>query len=112
MYWLNKIISILDKVGVFSRWTNIAGLAALFAMVLITFVDVFMRYVFNNPIKGVLEITEVIMICAIFLAVASTYNEKGHVCIDVITEKLKGKAKLITEFITNLISACVLVIVV
>ncbi|MFC1864029.1 TRAP transporter large permease subunit, partial [Thermodesulfobacteriota bacterium] len=112
MYWLNKIISILDKVGVFSRWTNIAGLAALFSMVLVTFVDVFMRYIFSRPIKGVLEITEVIMICAIFLAVASTYNEKGHVCIDVITEKLKGKAKLILEFITTLISAGVLAIVV
>ncbi|MBN2062394.1 MAG: TRAP transporter large permease subunit [Deltaproteobacteria bacterium] len=112
MYWLNKIISILDKVGVFSRWTNIAGLAALFSMVLVTFVDVFMRYIFNRPIKGVLEITEVIMICAIFLAVAHTYDDKGHVCIDVITSKLSDKAKTIMEFMTTLIGVGIFVIIV
>ena len=103
MNGLNKVIRILDKVGVFSRWTNIAGLAALFFMIVVTFVDVIMRYIFSRPIKGVLDITEVMLICAIFLAVAHTQNEKGHIGIDVITARLASKARLVMEFITNLL---------
>jgi tripartite ATP-independent transporter DctM subunit len=103
MHRLSQVIRMLDKVGVFSRWTNIFGLAALFCMVVVTFIDVFMRYIFSQPIKGVLEITEVMMICAVFLAVAHTQNEKGHISIDVITARLTPKAQVVMEFITNLL---------
>jgi tripartite ATP-independent transporter DctM subunit len=100
---LNKTVRILDKVGVFSRWTNVAGIAFLFLMVSFTFVDVVMRYIFNRPIKGVLEITEVMMILAIFLAVAHTHNEKSHISVDLITSRLAPKSRLVMEFITTLL---------
>lgn len=108
---LNKVIGALDKVGVFSRWTNAAGLGMLFLMIVVAFIDVFARYVFNRPIKGVQEITEVIMICAIFLAVAHTQNIKNHIAIDLFSSKLKPKPRLALEFITTLFSVGVFGIV-
>lgn len=110
--WLNTIIHILDKVGVFSRWTNVIGIAALFLMILVTGVDVVMRYIFNRPIFGVMEITEVMMIVAIFMAISHTLNEKAHVSIDILTSRLAPKNKLVMEFITTLISLCTFVIIV
>ena len=110
MNGLNKAIGILDKVGVFSKWTNVIGTAVLFLMVALTFVDVILRYIFNSPIKGVLEITEVMMILAIFLAVAHTQNEKAHISIDLITSHLAPKARTIMEFITTLLGIGIFII--
>ena len=101
---LNKAVNILDKVGIFSRWTNVIGVAALACMILVTFVNVFLRYIFNRPIAGVESITEVIMICAIFFAVAHTHNTRSHISVDLISNKLTEKPRLALEFITNLLS--------
>jgi tripartite ATP-independent transporter DctM subunit len=110
--WLDKSIKILDKVGIFSRWTNIIGIVFLFLMVLFTSVDVVMRYIFNQPMVWVLEITEVMMIVAIFMGVSYTQNEKGHISIDVLTSILAPKPKLMLEFITTVLSFGTIVVVV
>jgi tripartite ATP-independent transporter DctM subunit len=101
---LNKVVAILNKVGIFSRWTNIIGIVALVSMIALTFVDVILRYFFNSPIKGVQEITEVIMICAIFLAVAHTHNTRSHISVDLVSNRLSEKPKAALEFVTNLLS--------
>ncbi|MDD5703117.1 MAG: TRAP transporter large permease subunit [Dehalococcoidales bacterium] len=101
---LNSAVAILDKVGVFSRWTNVIGIFALVCMVALTFVDVIMRYIFNAPIIGVQELVEVIMICAIFLAVAHTHNTRSHISVDLISNRLSEKPRAALEFITNLLS--------
>jgi tripartite ATP-independent transporter DctM subunit len=101
---LNKVISALDKVGVFSKWTNIVGLVAIFLLICMTFVDVILRYIFNRPMEGQTDITEVVLILAIYLAIAHTYNMKSHVTVDLVTAILAPKPKLILEFITTLLA--------
>jgi tripartite ATP-independent transporter DctM subunit len=101
---LNKAVNLLDKVGLFSRWTNVIGVAALACMILVTFINVFLRYFFSRPIAGVEAITEVIMICAIFLAVAHTHNTRSHISVDLLSNKLTEKPRLALEFITTLLS--------
>jgi tripartite ATP-independent transporter DctM subunit len=110
-HWLDGVIRVLDKVGIFSKWTNIIGAAAIFLISGLVFVDVIMR-VFDHPIRGVSEIVEVMVITAIFFGVAHTYNEKGHVGIDLITSKLSDKGRLVLEFGTNLIGLGLFAIVV
>ena len=102
---INKTVAILDKVGVFSRWTNVIGVGALALMIVLAFVDVFARYIFNAPIKGVQEMTEVIMICAIFLAVAHTHNIKSHIAVDLVSSRLRPKPHAALEFITTLLAS-------
>jgi tripartite ATP-independent transporter DctM subunit len=110
--FLEALIKALDKVGVFSRWTNIVGIIVLFLMVCLSFVDVIMRYFFNMPIKGVLEITEVMLIVSVFLAIAHTQNEKAHVTVDLLIANLPRKARLALEFITNLLGLGLFIIIV
>jgi tripartite ATP-independent transporter DctM subunit len=107
-----KVIRVLDKVGEISRWMNIIGLATLFGMIILTFVDVILRYFFSRPIMGVTEVTEVMTITAVFLAVAYTYKEKGHVTVDLISSKLASKSRAILIFIMTFLSLYLLVIIV
>jgi tripartite ATP-independent transporter DctM subunit len=101
---IKKAVAILNKVGVFSRWTNVIGIAALVCMILVTFVNVILRYIFNAPIKGAEAVTEVIMICAIFLAVAHTHNTRSQISVDLISGRLSPKPRTVLEFITTLLS--------
>ena len=71
---LEKVITVLDKVGIFSKWTNVVGLIAIFLLICMTFVDVILRYIFNMPMEGQTDITEVTLILAVYLAIHHTYN--------------------------------------
>jgi tripartite ATP-independent transporter DctM subunit len=109
---LENLIRILDKVGVFSRWTNVLGIAVLFLMVCVTFIDVIMRYFFNSPIKGVLELTEVLMIVAVFLGIAHTQNQKGHITVDILSAALPPRRRLVLEFITTMLGSGLFIIII
>jgi len=102
MNTLDKVIHILDYVGVFSRWVNAIGAVIVFILVGLTFVDVIMRYLFTNPINSAFEITAVLLITAVFFTVAHTQNQKSHIRVDVITSKLGPKRFLIFDFFNNL----------
>src|SRR4030043_1239052 len=104
MNTLNRMIRILENIGVFSRWVNYAGTGIVFLMVALTLSDVVARYVFNSPILGAKEVTEVMLITAVFFTIAHTYNNKGHVRVDVITGKLGSKSSVILDFITTVLA--------
>ncbi len=54
----------------------------LFAMMILTFVDVVLRYFFNAPIKGGFEITEMMMAVLIFAGLPLVSRRHEHVTID------------------------------
>jgi tripartite ATP-independent transporter DctM subunit len=102
---MQKVISALDKVGVFSRWTNIIGIIALFSMIILNFTDVLLdTKLIHHPFKGTTGLTEIMMITGIWLAVAHSQNEKGHLSIDVITSRLSPLNRLSIDFVANIIS--------
>lgn len=108
---LTQIICALDKVGIFSRWINILGAALIFIISGLVCVDVIMR-ASGHPIKGVTEMVEVMMITAVFFGIAHAYNEKAHIGIDLITGKLKTKARLVFDFVTTLIGFVLFTIII
>jgi len=109
--WIAGAHSALDKVGKFSRWLNAAGLGIFFIMMCLTFVDVILRYVFSRPIMGVKEYTEVMLVLLIAFTIAYTYEKKGHVTINLVTDKLADRAKLILATIVTIIGIALFVIV-
>ncbi|MBN1228107.1 MAG: TRAP transporter large permease subunit [Deltaproteobacteria bacterium] len=109
---LNKAIRVLDKVGVFCRWTNIVGISILFLMTCLIFMDVFLRYGFSSPIRGAMELSEVMLIVVVFFGIAHTQNEKGHVTMDLVVFILPSKARLVMEGVTILFSLGIFVILV
>lgn len=65
------------------------GCAALLVMVLLTALDVGLRYFFNRPITASYELSEMLM--GIFSPIAILYcaYKNAHVCVDILFERLK-----------------------
>lgn len=66
--------------------TGLAVVAGLFvaAMMLLTVVDVVLRDVFNTGIQGTLEIIELLMACAFFIALPALFIRDAHIVVDVV----------------------------
>lgn len=61
----------------------LAGIA-LAAMVLITVADVLARALGNRPIRGTLEIVELLLACSFFLALPAVILRDEHIVVDVV----------------------------
>ncbi len=85
----------------------LAGLSCffLFGMMILTFVDVAGRYVFNSPIYGAYEIVYLMMPALIFLAMPILCFKEGHVTIDLLDGFIPTGMKRWQAIIVNFISA-------
>ncbi len=71
---------------------GIASAAILFSMMLLTFVDVVMRYLINYPIRGGFEITELMLLVLIFAGLPLVSHADEHVTMDFIDRILPPRA--------------------
>lgn len=53
-------------------------------MMLLTVADVVLRSVANRPIRGTLEIVELLLACAFFVALPATFLRDEHVVVDIV----------------------------
>jgi TRAP-type transport system small permease protein len=58
--------------------------AFLAAMMLLTVADVVLRAVFNTPIRGTLEIVELLLAWTFFLALPAVFLRDEHIVVDVV----------------------------
>jgi TRAP-type C4-dicarboxylate transport system permease small subunit len=77
----------------------------MFLMMLLTTVDVVMRYVINSPIPGALEIVEYMMVIIVPFALVVTAYDKAHIEVEIIVERLPATIQCYLGFITDL-TAC------
>ena len=71
---------------------GIAASALLFAMMCLTFVDVVARYLFNSPIRGGFEMTELTLLVLIFAGLPLVSHGDEHVTMDFIDRMLPARA--------------------
>ena len=92
--------------GIVPRHT-LAGLSCLFlfGMMILTFVDVAGRYVFNSPIYGAYEIIYLMMPALIFLAMPVLCYQEGHVTIDLLDVFVPKGLRRGQAVVVSLISA-------
>jgi TRAP-type C4-dicarboxylate transport system permease small subunit len=61
---------------------GVAASAILFSMMLLTFVDVVARYLFNFPLRGGFEVTELMLLVLIFAGLPLVSHADEHVTMD------------------------------
>lgn len=89
----------------FETGMNLFGASSIMVLIFLVTADVIGRYAFNNPLPGQMEITEMLMIMAIFSGMAYTQRVGGHVRMDVFcTKVLKGRLYHVNEFFTIVLS--------
>lgn len=90
---------------------GIGAMAAFVMMILITF-DTAGRYLFNKPIQGTLEITELyLMIMVVFLTLSYSFKRGEHVRIDILYRHFSAKTKAAVDMISLLLLAVLFAII-
>ncbi len=81
------------------RVLGTAGTVCILILMLLTTADVILRYVLNMPIKGAYEISEILMLSAVFLGMGYTQLYGEHVNADLFVSRLSKRANLVIETI-------------
>lgn len=74
------------------RWVRggivFVGGTMLLVMMALTIVDVIGRYIFNSPLSGAGELTELILVSVIFMGLPAVTLEKEHTTVDLFTARM------------------------
>ena len=68
-----------------------AGIIVL--LMALTVIDVFLRYVFNNPIQGSYQVAQFLMVGIVFLGIAYVQSIKGHVKVAFLTSRIPPRGR-------------------
>lgn len=80
---------------------NLITVVILCALALLTTADVVGRYVFNKPIRGTYELSELALVVMAFMGMSYTAIQKAHISISMFTNKLSAKSQAILDAINN-----------
>lgn len=80
----------------------------LFAMMVLVFVDVVARYLFNAPLAGGFELTELMMGALIFAALPLATLREEHIVIGLLDELPGERVHRIRRALLNLVAAAAL----
>ena len=64
-------------------------------MMLVTVVDVLLRAVASKPIRGTLEIVELLLACTFFLALPASFLRDEHIVVDIVDAWLPRRVALL-----------------
>jgi len=87
---------------------GLAASAILFCMMTLTFVDVVLRYVFNRPLRGAFEVTELMLLVLIFAGLPLVTHANEHVTMDLIDRWLSPRLREALTRMTEAISAALM----
>jgi TRAP-type C4-dicarboxylate transport system permease small subunit len=87
---------------------GVAASAILFAMMLLTTVDVVARYVFNRPLRGAFEVTELLLVVLIFAGLPLVSFAGEHAVMDFVDRVLGRRAQVALERVVQAVSAALM----
>ena len=88
-----------------TRFSGLVSGMTLFALMVINTYAVIRRHVFNSPLDWVLDVSELLMVAAVFLGTAYLLHINGHVRVDLVVNILPRKWVRVVSIATTL---CVL----
>lgn len=85
-----------ERIAAPAAWVG-GALSTLLILFLfgLTIYGVFMRYVVGAPVLWIDELTGYLLVALIMLGVTEAYRRRDHIAIELATEGLKGRARLL-----------------
>jgi TRAP-type C4-dicarboxylate transport system permease small subunit len=77
----HKAFALLEKLRV--AQLRLASLA-LIVMMTVTLIDVFLRYVFNSPIRGSYDLVETTLVIFVFHGMSTAFLQRRNIVIDLV----------------------------
>ncbi len=78
-------------------------------MMLVTVADVVLRHLFGRPIHGVIEIVELFLTGAFFLALPAAFLREDHIVVDIVDHKYPRAVPWLKRF--SVVLAVVMLVV-
>lgn len=109
---LGKFFSLIER-GIHSvtRGIRYISMATLFLMMCLITADVIGRYVFNKPIKGALEVDELMMVVAVFLALAYCTMNRAHIIVEILLFRLSKRTQAILNSFSSICGVVIIGII-
>lgn len=102
---LIRIGQLLEKgISKFELLLNYLAVVLLSIMVFLGTADVIARYFFNNPIKGSLEISALLMASAIFLIIGYVQSKKSNITLELFINRYPRKARFVVDMFVLLVT--------
>ncbi len=98
-------------VKLLSSFFDLVASASLAAIILLTCIDVSMRYFFNRPIAGTYDLVSLMGAVIAAFAMPYTMLMKGHVAVDLLVRRLSETRRLVIETVTHVVGILLFLIV-
>lgn len=82
---------------------------ALIIMMLVTLCDVFLRYVFNSPIRGSYDLVETMLVVFVFHGMSTGFLQRRNIVIDLIDSLLPRAIIVALIRLSDLLTVAVIV---
>ena len=104
---IERLLVGLDRVSRVIAYASGIGLMALMGL---TTADVVMRYVFSAPVFGAQDVSELILLVVVFLALAYCGRQGGHVAVDLVVGRFSAPARRWTDAAVRLAGGLMMVV--
>jgi TRAP-type C4-dicarboxylate transport system permease small subunit len=84
---------------------------ALVVLMMVTVVDVLLRYLFNAPIRGSYDIVECMLLIFVFHGMAAAFFGRRNVTIDIIDSFVAARAVTVLIRVADVLSVVVLLLI-
>lgn len=97
---------------IFTKIFNILAALALAIMVILVFYNAVLRYVFNSSYPPSEELSRIFFIWVTYLGIVVAYTAGGHVAVTLVTDRLKGKVKIVFTVIKYVVMLAIMVVLI
>jgi len=85
----------------------VAG-ALIIAVMALTVYNILGRWLFDNPFRGTVELTQLAMLGIVYLGMAHAQDTGNHIAVDLLYSKLPTVARLVLDWFGTLLSVVIL----
>ncbi len=102
------IEKLLHAMGTVEKIVSAIAAAFMFAIMMIVFADVVMRYGFNRPFSWAYDLIALYLMAGVFFLVLSpAYANHAHVSVDILQQKFPPTMIRLTEIVTCIVGLVV-----
>jgi TRAP-type C4-dicarboxylate transport system permease small subunit len=100
----------LGALTAIEKVTSAIAAAFMFAIMIIVFSDVVMRYVFNRPFSWAYDLISLYILAGVFfLSLSGTYAVNGHINVDILLPRFSIPIQRLCAIVSNVVGLCIFI---
>jgi TRAP-type C4-dicarboxylate transport system permease small subunit len=87
-----------------TRWLHYLSGALLIGLMVLTVVNILGRSLFDTPVPGAVELTEIGMVAIVFMGLAYAQERGDHIRVELLYEKFGARGRRVLDLFATLVS--------